>query len=198
MKRPPHRALRFLRWFCKEDYLEEVEGDVLEIYDEQCKTSPRKARWGLLWNVLRHFHPVFMKKPTTPWNITSLGMLHNYFKVAWRSAQKQWLYATINLGGLALGLTCFILVLIYLKHENSYDRFLQNSSQVYRVYQKQLGNEHMGTDLFAVTPYRLAPAMTAEYPEVVQATSVREENALLAQDGKSFLESGYMADSHFF
>ncbi|MEM9328798.1 MAG: hypothetical protein AAGA85_24245 [Bacteroidota bacterium] len=47
-RRPPIRALRFLRWFCKEDYLEEVEGNVLEIYDEQCMNSPRKGgRWLL-------------------------------------------------------------------------------------------------------------------------------------------------------
>ena len=41
---PPKRALQFLRWFCREDYLDEIEGDLTEVYNKQYHNSPRKAK----------------------------------------------------------------------------------------------------------------------------------------------------------
>jgi len=58
---PPKRPLQFLRWFCREDYLEEIEGDLTEVYIKQAETSPRKAKWKFAWSVIKCFRPEFMK-----------------------------------------------------------------------------------------------------------------------------------------
>ncbi|MCB0376691.1 MAG: hypothetical protein KDD04_12300, partial [Sinomicrobium sp.] len=60
-QQPPKRALRFLRWFCRPDYLEEIEGNLLELYELDCELSPRRAKRRFTWQVLRHFRPDFIK-----------------------------------------------------------------------------------------------------------------------------------------
>ena len=60
-KTPPNRALKILRWFCREDYLEEIEGDLVEIFEMQSEESPKKAKRKFTWSVLKYFRPIFMK-----------------------------------------------------------------------------------------------------------------------------------------
>ena len=40
---PPKKALQFLRWFCREDYVDEIEGDLMQIFKKHYQISPRKA-----------------------------------------------------------------------------------------------------------------------------------------------------------
>jgi putative ABC transport system permease protein len=48
---PPKRPLQFLRWFCREDYLEEIEGDLTEVFIKQAQTNPRQAKRAFTWSV---------------------------------------------------------------------------------------------------------------------------------------------------
>ena len=64
--RPPKRALHFLRWFCREDYLEEIEGDLVELFEQQFERSPNKAKRNFWWLVICHFSPDFIKPQTYP------------------------------------------------------------------------------------------------------------------------------------
>nr|WKN36549.1 ABC transporter permease [Tunicatimonas sp. TK19036] len=194
---PPKKALHFLRWFCREDYLEEIEGNLLEIYEQQHRESPAKAKRQFTWNVLRHFRLAFIKSFSFH-SQTSSGMLHNYFKIAWRSMLKQKLYATVNISGLSVGLSCFLLIFLYVQHELSYDRFFSNADRIYRVYQRQAGNEYMGSDYFGVTPAGLARALEDEVPEVVQATTLEGHSALLGEEDNYYFERGLLTDTHFF
>lgn len=50
--KPPKYMLRFLRWYCREDFLEEIEGDLLELFERDCKRHPGLARWNFSWQVL--------------------------------------------------------------------------------------------------------------------------------------------------
>ncbi len=52
---PPKRPLQFLRWFCREDYLEEIEGDLIEVFGKEIEGSPSKAKWKFTWSVTRPF-----------------------------------------------------------------------------------------------------------------------------------------------
>jgi len=58
---PPHWPLQFLRWFCREDFIDEIEGDLLEIYFIQYNESPAKAGRQFTWGVIKHFRPEFVK-----------------------------------------------------------------------------------------------------------------------------------------
>ena len=125
-------------------------------------------------------------------------MFRNYIKVSIRNLIKQKLYSVINIGGLAVGIACFIMILIFVRHEFSYDRFYKDSDRIYRVYQRQEGNVFLGSDYFAVTPVRLATVMMDELPEVTYATTIMQSYALLGFGEKNFWEQCVLADERFF
>ena len=60
-------------------------------------------------------------------------MFLNYFKIAIRNLIKQKFYSIINISGLAIGLSCIILISLYVNNELSYDRHHVHSDQIYRV-----------------------------------------------------------------
>ena len=125
-------------------------------------------------------------------------MFENYTKIAFRNLLRQKLYAGINIGGLAAGLASFIIILLYVQHEFSYDTFYKNADRIYRVYQKQGGNVFLGSDFFGLTPSRLASVMEEEFPEVEVATAMDEKWALLSTEKNNFWERGLAGNNHFF
>ena len=60
-------------------------------------------------------------------------MLKNYMKIAFRNLQRHPAYAFINVTGLAVGMTCCLLILLFVRDELSYDRFHENADRVYRI-----------------------------------------------------------------
>ena len=198
-KSPPQRAIHFLRWFCKKDYLEEIEGDLCELFERQCELSPRKANRKFYGDVLSHFRPEYIRAFELL-NLTNYsGMFKNYLKVSIRSLWRQKLYSFINIGGLSVGLCCFILIYLYVQNEYSFDRFYEDSDQVYRVIQKWEGNEFLGTDFLATTSAGLAPdPHGTTYPEVQHATTFSEISTLLSDDTHSYLEKGMQVDNQYF
>ena len=60
-------------------------------------------------------------------------MISNYFKVAWRNLLKNKVFTFINIIGLVTGLTCFILITLYVSDEISYDKFNEKADRIYRI-----------------------------------------------------------------
>ncbi|HLG40372.1 MAG TPA: ABC transporter permease [Chitinophagaceae bacterium] len=125
-------------------------------------------------------------------------MIKNYLKIAWRNVLHEKGYAFINVFGLAVGLTCFILILLFVQHELSYDRFYENPDRIYRVVKRHPGTNFHGLDSWAVTPPQLPAAFIDEFPEVSAATSIVNQNALLSLDEQHYWEKGLWADANFF
>ncbi len=88
-------------------------------------------------------------------------MLKNYFKIAARNLRRNMGYTSINIGGLAVGIACVLLILAYVRDEAGYDDFHEDAAQIYRV--------HVGDDQ-EVTPTIIAPVMERRIPEVVAVT----------------------------
>nr|MBI1229213.1 FtsX-like permease family protein [Cytophagales bacterium] len=195
---PPKKALAFLRWFCREDYLEEIEGDLIEVFGKEVEKSPRKAKRQFTWSVILYFRPGFIKSFQYSYQPTTMDMYRSYFKIGWRNLLKNKGYSLINIGGLTLGLACFIAIMLFVQHEFSYDQFFPNSERIYRVYQRQEGNEFLGTDVFAVTPAKLASVMLDEFPEVASATTLETTAGLLTNDDNNFWQGGIAADHQYF
>jgi len=129
---PPKRALAFLRWFCREDYLEEIEGDLTEVFKKQCETSPSKAKWRFTWSVIKYFRPEFIKSFRS-YNQNTYGMYKSYFKIGWRNLVWNSGYSIINVAGLALSITCAIFIFSLVKLNLSFDNFHENPDRIYRV-----------------------------------------------------------------
>jgi putative ABC transport system permease protein len=125
-------------------------------------------------------------------------MLKNYLKVAIRNLIKHKMFSLINVCGLATGMACAILILLWVRDEISFDRFHENVEAIYRVNWdfKWQGNEGIGPG----TPPPLAATLTDNIPEVQAATRLRPmPNAIIRAGDKFFDEDGVVAaDSNFF
>ncbi|MBN2264289.1 MAG: ABC transporter permease [Candidatus Aminicenantes bacterium] len=116
-------------------------------------------------------------------------MFKNYLVVAWRTIVRNKAYSALNILGLAVGLSVFILIMLFVRTETSYDRYHANGGNIYRVVQEQPGNVYLGSNVFAVTPGPLAAAMVRDFPEVLEATRIDNWGNVLVRVGeKSFME----------
>lgn len=126
-------------------------------------------------------------------------MIKNYLTIAVRSLLKNKVYSTINIVGLAMGLTCFILISMYILDEVSYDRFYPNAERIYRV---NTDIRFGGTDLkLPLSSDPLGPVLKKDYPQVEQFVRLyTSEGAKQIKKGASFIRENDVAyaDSTFF
>lgn len=116
-------------------------------------------------------------------------MFKNYFKTALRNISKHRVYSVFNIIGLATGMAVFVLILLYVQYELSFDRHHENAKQIYRVVTENPGNYYLGSNQYGTTPPPLAPTLMTEYPEVLSATRIASRGGILvACEEKSFLE----------
>jgi len=131
----------------------------------------------------------------------SLIMFRHYAITAWRHVKRQKVYSVVNIAGLALGLTFFMLIMLYIHFELSFDRHNKHAQRIYRVA-KELppGHTHGGKNKMVNTTPNLAPALMEEFPEVESAARiVRRRNVLLSQKENHFLETEFFfADPQVF
>jgi len=106
-------------------------------------------------------------------------MFKNYLKIAARNLLKHKAYSLINVLGLAIGMACCILILLYVQHELSYDRHHRNAERIYRVAADiKFGGNHFQ---LAVAPAPLAEALVRDFPEVVNAARFRDYGSSLVK-----------------
>ena len=126
-------------------------------------------------------------------------MFRNYLKFAFRNLKRHKIYSFINIFGLAVGMACAILILLWIQDELSYDRFHENANDIYRVVEKWQYSSGE-TDYNRVTPGPLAPVLKADYPEIIHSTRFfgAFEKWQLTYDKKSYLSPGGAVDTDFF
>ncbi|HAN17485.1 MAG: hypothetical protein A2X13_09380 [Bacteroidetes bacterium GWC2_33_15] len=125
-------------------------------------------------------------------------MIQNYLKIAFRNITRHKGFSFINIFGLALGITCALLIFMWVYDEITYDKFHTQIDQIYRVEQDQFYNGesyHVN-----VTPYPSGEGWKMEIPEIEDAIRFAYTGNLLLKYGeKSFFESGIAAvDSTIF
>ncbi|MBD2699239.1 ABC transporter permease [Spirosoma sp. BT702] len=100
-------------------------------------------------------------------------MLLNYLKIAWRTLRKQKGFTFINIFGLATGLACCMLIMLYVLDELSFDRYNEKADRIYRV---QSDIKFGGNDMhFAVSPDPIGPTLKKDYPQVEQFARLHQE-----------------------
>ena len=125
-------------------------------------------------------------------------MLGNYLKIAIRNMRRQKGYTFINTFGLVVGLACFLLLMIYVRYELSYEKFHANSRRIFRVAIHLPSWNYKGSMDFCLTTALLAPALEDTYPEVVAATRLRTVSGPLSCGDKRFQEEGIYGDTRLF
>lgn len=119
-------------------------------------------------------------------------MLKNYVKIFLRNLKKQKIYSIINIIGLAIGITFFILLISYVWDELTYDRFHANADKIYRV------TADFGPGVRSSTPPIFAGALKTEFPDVLQTTRLWERRQAIKYGNKMFHQNVAFADPEFF
>jgi putative ABC transport system permease protein len=123
----------------------------------------------------------------------------NYLKTAWRNLANSKVYSVLNILGLATGLTCFLLISLYVMDELSYDRFYPNADRIYRINSDiRFG----GADLhMPVTSDMMGQLLEKDYPQVEQYTRIYTfAGDKLIRKGNEYIDESEVAnvDSTFF
>jgi putative ABC transport system permease protein len=125
-------------------------------------------------------------------------MFKNYFKTAWRSLVRNPKISIINIGGLAIGLACAIILYLYASSEFGYDAYYKNADRIYRVYTHIDLNGTESNSAKSSPP--VADVLRRRFPEVEKVTLIGYESSYNVQyEQKKFREhSIYTADSGYF
>ena len=118
-------------------------------------------------------------------------MIKNYFKIALRNIKRYPTYSILNISGMAIGMACAILILLWVQDELSYDRHFENADNLYRVIEKQNSPKGEGS-LFAATLSAIAPALKNEYPEIFRSSRIMH-TPLTLKKGDEFIEEKVLA-----
>lgn len=122
-------------------------------------------------------------------------MLTNYIKYALRYFWKNKAFSLINVTGLTVGLACFLLIINFVQHELSYDDYVEDAENVYRV---NLVRKNTGAKAAAIGP-PMGPAMKVQMPEIDTYVRIRHaDNVLIRIGEEEFYENGvFYVDSTF-
>ena len=123
-------------------------------------------------------------------------MFKNYLKVAFRNLRKHKGYSAINITGLAVGMACTLLILLWVQDEMSFDRFHVNADRIFRVVQNINFSDHSTT--WAITQGPLGPSLEKEIPEIEAAVRVTRQTMRVRIGDKQFEETGVLADGSIF
>ncbi|WP_424962517.1 ABC transporter permease [Ekhidna sp.] len=201
MKQPPKYPIRFFRWFCHPDYVEDIEGDLLERFEK--RTNEKKAARRLFaLDVLRLFRPGIIKNFEGTTKLNNYGMFKSMIKMAWRNAIRQKQFTVLNLLGLTIGISTCIMIGLYIHDEMTFDAFHEKGDRIYRVNQPYIWGDW--NKMMASTGPNVATALREDAPEFETITRILSLGSLtaIASDGNrsnAFKEDRiYAAEENFF
>ena len=131
-------------------------------------------------------------------------MLSNYLKIAIRNLLGQKIYTGINVLGLAISIAACLLIVVYVKHETSYDNFFPDKERIYKLSLERIYPNH--STLYGSIPHSYADAMLHDFPEVEKVHQMQGAGPDVVikykvndKETKIFEEDNFIfADSAFF
>ncbi|WP_420581069.1 FtsX-like permease family protein [Reichenbachiella sp.] len=131
---PPTWPLQILKLLIHQHYLEEIEGDLEEIYQNNLeKHATLKANWLYTLEVIRLLRPLLLKSLEGTYRLNNYGIIKNYIKVACRNLQANKFQNAIKIVGITIALSTSMAIYQYITFERSFDNFHSNVEQLYRV-----------------------------------------------------------------
>jgi putative ABC transport system permease protein len=142
---------------------------------------------------------------TLKWSQQKLNrilMFKNYLKMAWRNLLRQRLFSLINISGLAVGLSVCMLIMIYVAHEHSYDRFHKNADRIFKPYgQMRVNGNTFGLDQMSYVSGPLIKQslpvvadymrVTHYFTSVVLVSKPSQPDRKFAEDKLLFADAGF-------
>ncbi|MBD2701183.1 ABC transporter permease [Spirosoma sp. BT702] len=193
---PPRFAHWLLTRLHPNDTLEEVEGDLDELYTYWHERAGRtQATLRYLLNVVSVLPPFVRRRKRELYhqNASSLHpiMIRNYLKIAWRNLAKNKVYSAINIGGLAVGMAVAMLIGLWIYDELTFNQYHQNYSRVAQVMRHEWfdGRKETGGQSSPIPlGTELQTAFGDEFSYVVLST--KPVNYIIASGDAKFNQSG--------
>ncbi len=165
-RRPPRLAYRLLHLLSDSNVRNAALGDFEEVFSNLAEEDGVSAANRWYWTQALKSIPSLVTDMIR-WKIL---MLMSYLKVAGRNMVRQKGYTFINVSGLAIGMASCLLILLYVQHELSYDRYNENADSTFRVtFYATFGADEFSS-AGAAAP--VAQALLSDYPEVLHATRI--------------------------
>lgn len=167
-KRPPNWIISFLKYFLNTRIFDGIYGDLLEDYHRWLKNNNKltadilflMAGFGFLRHKNLHKKIFFYNQNK------SINMLPGYIKSSFRNFNKRKAYFALNIAGLAVGITAFILIQAYVDFEKSYDVYHQNANRTFRITVLDQSNSQQKANYLP----DLVPRLYVDFPEIDLAT----------------------------
>jgi len=186
-KNPPNLALSLLKLFSIESEKFSILDDIIELYEEKYIQHGCSSANIWIW-----IQVIFSTSPFIIYSIyRSNIMFNNYLKTSFRNIKKHKLYSAINVFGLSIGLSLFILLINFVRSESSYDRFHSNIDNIYRVLYSSLGRISTATNAL------LAGALEDEIPEITSAFRMNGISAFVTKNNSKIRETILLTDPIF-
>ena len=122
-------------------------------------------------------------------------MIRNYFKIAFRNLIRHKGFSFLNISGLAIGMVCTILILFWVQHELSYDRYHTNGRNIYRILQHIKFSEIV---TWAINQGPLGPALKEEIPEIKEQARFCFDQWRMKFNDVVYIDQGGYADPSLF
>jgi len=198
---PSKWSLRLLKLMVRAEYLEEIEGDMQEVFeDELGQYSAWKCQWRFLWQVVKLVRPSLMHNRFNSQKLNYYGMFKHNLLMTFRGFKRHKLTFFINLIGLSTGLAASLLIFFWVQDEKSVDTFHEKNDQLHRVMTHFQLPENKATWNF--TSGQMADNMVSDFPEVENAVRVghhaHRPNGVISFGEDNFEVKGLFASPNFF
>ncbi len=193
---PPQWPLRLLRFFVKEKYLEEIEGDMEEIFYENVERySPGKARWIYTFDMIKLFRPMLIRNLEFLTHLNQFGMFKNYFKVSLRGLMKNPLNSFINVFGLSAAIGICVFAYAFARWTYSTDQFHEHKNEVYLTtfFADRDGSQQQ----FGITPRPLGEMLKEDFAQIKKVCRVEDRNVVMKYGDNVFHERVRFTDPEF-
>ena len=201
---PPKWADRFLEWYCDDSFVNEIQGDLHEMYYlRSTKLGRFKAQVLFIWEVVRSFKPSNMKKAGGRGQLNAFDMFRNNYVTSIRNLMKHKFYSFIKVLGLAIGLASVILIGNFIYNELTYDQFHEKADRIYRFSEIFTNDQGVVEEKSASIPFPFGPTFQTDYPDIptVRLYQTFQKTPLMAyrEGERSFYEEKlFFTDSTFF
>ena len=192
-------ADRIFKWYCHPEYYPDIKGDLEELYNEHLAENRSFPQLKYCIDIILLFRPSLIRPLFKNSTSYSIAMFQNYFKISLRSLAKHKTFGAINIIGLAIGLTSFLLINEYIRFEHSYDSFHKEVDQLHRASYLRIDKTGQVIDKDAMASYSVGEVLTDELPEVIQHTISKKFDNLTIRTGTRYFKESSMisADSNF-
>ncbi len=165
---PPKIPFCIIKGFSRQYQRSSALGDLNELYAYYC------AEWGIRKAKSWYWRQALKSIPPLIHNFFfwSVMMFRSYFKITWRNILRHKGFSFINISGLAVGMACCILIMMYVAEELSYDSFHEKGSRIYRA--NTISSIGTNRRSFAVVPSVFSEEMAATTPEIEYATRLMQ------------------------